>query len=109
PVPLVRVTAEGVPRAGVVDIVTTPALNTGTPVEVLLLAPRPPAQVPNGVVKPVREVMLELAPALATVPHVKLPVLYCSAEAAVLHPVGSAIAAGEAAVPVTFANTVLAA
>lgn len=62
-VPLFCNTTEPVP---VVEVtVTAPLEKMGTPVAELLFAPNPPEAVFSGVVRPVSEVMLELAPEFA--------------------------------------------
>jgi hypothetical protein len=89
--------------------VAAPLTNTGTPLAEVLFTPNPPAHVPRGVVSPVIEVMLELTPAWATVPHVHTPPEYCKALAVVLHPVGTTTAVGDATPPVPFIRIVFAA
>lgn len=65
PVPLVSVTDEGMPRAGVVSEGET--LRTTEPDPVDVAAPVPPCGTDSGVVRPESDVMLLFAPAVAPV------------------------------------------
>lgn len=99
----------GAPLPVTAVTVAVPETNTGIPLADVLLAPRPPAHVPRGVVKPVRDVIFAFAPDVAILelqPNPE-PLVHCSACAAPLQPV-TATAVGVALDPVALPMSVFA-